>query len=107
MHDIAVDARHQFAHAPERAAADGLLGYQREPALDLIEPTRISRRVVDMKSAMSYQPGFDPGMFMGGVVIGDQVHRQVVRNLPFKVVEKTEELLVAMTRPALRDDRTV
>jgi hypothetical protein len=46
-------------------------------------------------------------MFVGGVVIGDSVHRQVVRNLPFKVVEKTEELLVPMPRPALRDDRTI
>ena len=53
VRDIAIDARHQFAHAPERAAADGLLGYQREPALDLIEPARIGRRVVDVKSPMA------------------------------------------------------
>jgi hypothetical protein len=107
VRDIAVDTRHQFAHAPERAPADGLLGYQREPALDLIKPARISRRVVDVKSPMTYEPGFDPWMLVGGVIIGDQVHRQVVRNLPFKVVEKTEELLVPMTRPALRNDRTI
>jgi len=68
---VLVDAVHQFAHAAERPAPDRLLGNEREPALDLVEPTRISGSVVHVITGAVGEPGFYPRMLVGGVVVGD------------------------------------
>jgi hypothetical protein len=49
--DVLVDLVHQFAHALERTAPDGLLRDQCEPALDLVEPARVGRGVMGCGSA--------------------------------------------------------
>jgi hypothetical protein len=41
--DVLVDLVDQFAHAPKRAAPDGVLGDEPEPALNLVEPTGVGR----------------------------------------------------------------
>jgi hypothetical protein len=48
--DELVDFGDQFFDAFERSAADGLLGDESKPALDLIEPGGISGREVDMEA---------------------------------------------------------
>ena len=68
---ILVDPVHQFAHAAERPTADCLLGDKREPALDLVEPARISGGVMHVIARTVSEPGFYPRMFVGGVVVGD------------------------------------
>jgi hypothetical protein len=54
--DILVDLVHQFAHALERTAPDGLLRDQCEPAFDLVEPACVGRGVVDVEAGMPRQP---------------------------------------------------
>ena len=73
MSDVGVDLVHQFFDIAERAAPDGLLGDEAEPALDLIEPTRIGRSVVHVIARMTDQPGLDLGMLVGAVVVRDQM----------------------------------
>ena len=41
MGNEVVDLLDQFAHVAEGAAADGALGDERKPALDLIEPAGV------------------------------------------------------------------
>ena len=73
MADEVIDLLDQFAHIAEGAAADGALGNQCEPAFDLIEPTGIGGSEVQVIAGMTGQPGFDLGMFVGGVIVQDQV----------------------------------
>ena len=69
----AIDVLDQVTHRAERAAADRAVGDEREPALDLIEPTRVGGGVMEVEARMAGEPGLDPRMFVSGVVIGDQV----------------------------------
>ena len=52
----AVDLCDEVLDTLEGAAADGLLGDQSEPSFDLIEPGRISGRVVDVEAWPCGQP---------------------------------------------------
>src|SRR6266542_4667383 len=53
---------------------------------------------------MPFEPGPDLGMFMGGVVIDDQMQLPPGRGLAVDLVEKADELLMPMTSHALADD---
>ncbi len=105
--EVLVDLVHQFAHAPERTAPDGLLRDQGEPALDLVEPACVGRGVMKVEARMPRQPGFDPRMLVGGVVISDQMDREPGRKVAVEVIKKGAKFLVAMARLALRDDRAI
>ena len=107
LRDVLVDLLHQFAHAAKRAAPDGLLSDQSAPALDLVEPAGVGRRVMNVIAPMACQPRLDPRMFMGGVVVRDQMDLELRRNVVVEVIKKREKLLVAMTRLTLGDDRPV
>lgn len=69
-----------------------------KPALDLVEPARVSRSVVEVKARAAGQSGFDPWMFVVGVVVRDQMHLEAGRNVALEVIEKREKFLVPMTR---------
>ena len=100
-----VDYADLFAHAAKRTAPDRVLGNECEPALDLVKPTGVGRRVVDVEARVAREPGFDPRMFVGGVVVRDQMDFEVDRNVAVEVLKEREKLLMAMTRLALGADR--
>ena len=99
---VLVDLVHQFAHAAERAAPDCVLGDQREPALDLVEPAGISGGVMHVIARTASEPGFYPRMFVGGVVVGDQMNLEILRDVVIEVLKKGQKLLMPMARLALR-----
>ena len=68
-HDHALEA----ADAVEAAAANGLAGNQREPALDQVQPRDAGRSEVQFKARMSSKPLQDRGMLMGSVVVTDLI----------------------------------
>lgn len=53
------------------------------------------------------EPGADSRVFVSGVVVNDQVHSEVGRNLRVDVAQKAQELLVSMARLALGDDAAI
>ncbi len=57
----------------ENTTRDPILGDVAEKAFQHIEPGSTGGREVHMKSLMPFQPYFDFWMFVGGVVIGDDV----------------------------------
>jgi len=59
----------QIGQRGERAAANGTLGDETEPALDLIESGAVGRNVMDVVARPPRQPGFDRGIFVGSVVV--------------------------------------
>jgi hypothetical protein len=50
MLDERVDLALQVSHRIERAARDGLIGDQREPTLNLVEPGRVGRGEVQVEA---------------------------------------------------------
>ena len=61
------------ANAIKAAAADGLLGDQPEPTLDQVEPPGAGRSEVELETRVCGQPLSNRRMFMGFVVVADQV----------------------------------
>ena len=98
MSHEAVDVADKLAHAAEATAADRLLGDQSKPARHLIKPAGVSGRVVNVEARMARNPGRDPGMFVGGVVVGDQVDLQSRGHVAVEMAEKADELLMPVTR---------
>jgi len=97
----AVDLCDEVLDTLEGAAADGLLGDQSEPSFDLIEPGRVSWRVVDVESGSRGQPEADLGVLMGGVVIDDQMHVERLRDGLVDALDEAEKLLMPVARLAL------
>ena len=97
----AVDLCDEVFDAFEGASADGLLGDHSEPSFDLIEPGRISWRVVDVESGSRGQPEADLGVLMGGVVIDDQMHVERCRDGLVDALDEAEKLLMTVAWFAL------
>jgi len=56
----------------------------------LVDPGRVGRREVHVESGVAGQPLLDAGVFVGAVVVADQVHVQLGRDL---LVDLGQELL--------------
>ncbi len=61
---------------------------------------------MDVVARVRGEPGAHLGMFMSSVVVDDQMHLQVSRDVAVNMPQKRQELLMAMPRLALRDDLT-
>src|ERR1700692_1731318 len=97
----AVDFCDEVLDAFEASAVDGLLGDESEPALDLIEPRGVGGRVVDMEAWPGRQPEAHLGVLVSGVVVDDQMDVEGLWHSLVDALEKAEELLMSVTRPAL------
>ena len=69
--DKLIDALDDLVDAGEHAATDGLIHDQREEARDLTEPRAVGRYEVHIPARLCSQPGLDPRMVVGGVVVND------------------------------------
>ena len=103
LHEL-VDSGDQIPDAAEAAATDGPLSNRSKPAFHLIEPGRIGGRVVDVETWPGGEPDAHFGVFVGGVVVHDQVHVQLRWNSRIDPFEKAEKLLMAVARLAVGED---
>src|ERR1700680_3588987 len=69
----------------------------------MVEPGGIGGREVNVPARTACQPSSDLGMLVGGVVVDDEMGWHVGPD----VTQEGEELLMAMARFALGDDRAV
>ena len=76
--DIGVDGGLQFGNAGEHAAPNAVVGDVSEEAFDHVEPGRAGRGEVHMEARVLGEPRPDLGVFMGGVVVDDQVQLLVL-----------------------------
>ncbi len=90
-----------FPHDPRRRARRG---DEAEPDLHLVQPGGVRGRVVNVNARVARQPGFDLGVLVGGIVVGDQVQFEFGGHAGFDLSDKGEELLVALTRTASRQN---
>lgn len=73
MIEVVLNRDFEFGDTLEHAAPDAIACDQAEEAFDLIEPGRRSGGEMHVEARMFGQPGFDRRVFMGGIVVGDQV----------------------------------
>jgi len=85
-------------------SAEPLSGEFSEPALDLIDPRRRSRREVNMIMRPAREPRLDLGGFMGGIVIHDDMDIEPFGDLSIDFFEEVQELGRPMTLVAFADD---
>ncbi len=93
-----VDRGDQVGDAVEDAAADRFVGQLAEPALDEVEPGARGRGEVEVEAGVFGEPGVDVGVFVGAVVVEDQVQLSLARKLAVECAQELEELLVAVAR---------
>jgi hypothetical protein len=71
--DVIADRLDEFLYVPEGAATQALLDWVPEPAFDQIEPGTRGGGKVQVKAWMTAQPTLDAWMFVGAVIVHDQV----------------------------------
>ncbi len=101
--EVVLDRSNQLRNAVETAAANPLVGYLSKPTLDQLQPRTRRRDEVDVESGMSADPGFDPRVFVGCVVVYDKVQIEMGLGLGIDLVEETNKFLVSMTRHTVAD----
>ena len=105
--DEDLDLGDEILRADKGSAPDLALGYESEPAFDLIEPRRISRREMQVEAGSFREPGPDLGVLVRRVVVDHQVEIEIARDIGFDVLQEAQELLMSVAGAALRDDLTV
>src|SRR6267378_2004898 len=93
----------QRGHALEGATANPPGRDRGEEALHLIEPARTRGREMQVIPRMAHEPADDLRRFVRSVVIHDQVHVSVRRQLRVDLIEKLEKLLMPMPTMTLAD----
>ena len=86
----------QLLDATEGPTTNGLLRDPTEPELHLVEPGGVRRRVVDVVARPQGQPGADLRMFRRGIVIDDEMDRQIAGHTVVDVAQKREKFLMAV-----------
>ena len=98
--DEVVSALHELFDASEASAPNCLVSYQREEALDLVEPRAVGRDEVHVPARPSCQPSLDLRLVVGGVFVGDAVDVQVGRRSLVNLAQERQELLMPVARLA-------
>ena len=71
--EVLHDGIDQLAHAAEAAGQNRLLAQVSEEVFDQIHPGRTGGRKMQLEARMACQPALDDGMFMGGVIVQNDV----------------------------------
>ena len=86
----------------EDAVAQATRGQVAEEALHHVQPRGACRGKVQVDARMFGEPGFDPGVFVGGLVVHDQVQLAIRRGLRVDLFEEAQPFLMAMPGLAAR-----
>ena len=79
LSDVAVDGGLKVDDRAKDATADAPAGESREEGFHRVEPGRRGRREVEDPSRMAGQPSAHLGVFVGGVVVEDDMDVHVLR----------------------------
>ena len=87
--DVVSDGGDELFEVLEDAAPELVLGQVAEEAFDHVEPTGRGRREANVETFVGFQPSFDSGMFVGRVVVADQVDFLAGR---YRFIDHAQEL---------------
>lgn len=105
--DEVIDALNELLDAGEGAAADRLVGDQREEALYLVQPGAVGRDEVHVPARPRRQLRLDLRVVVGGVVVGDAVDIQLGGHGLVDLAQEGQELLAPVARLTRGQHRTV
>src|SRR3990170_5079491 len=86
------------------AALDLAFADQGKPALNEVDPRSRSRREVHVKARMARKPSLDRGRLVRAVVVQDQVHLELGRDIGLDGAQERQELFGAVTPMQFTDD---
>ena len=88
----------------ERTTTNTFLGQLAKPVFHQIEPGRARGDKVQVKPWMSPQPLLDLGVFVGSIIVEDQMQIQPGRKFSVQVSEEPQKLLMAVSLHTVADD---
>ena len=95
--DVVTDGGDQLFEILEDSAPDSVVRQVAEEALDHVEPRSRGRREVHMETLVFGKPALDTRMFVGRVVVADDVDLLVRGDRLLDQAQKLQPLLMAMT----------
>ena len=94
--DVVVDGGDEFVDAAENAAANALDGEVAKEAFDHVEPRRTRRGEMDVESFVAGEPASDLRVFVGRVVVHDEVEFLLGRGLAVNLPQELQPFLMAV-----------
>lgn len=95
---ILFDGGNQFGHAAKSTPPDTFVSDLAEPTFNHVQPGTRSRNEMQMEPRMPPNPGFDPRMLMGSVIVHDQVQVQFGRRFGVDLLQEADEFLMPVVR---------
>src|SRR5262245_14670776 len=77
VREVNVDGGDQFVDAGKAAFTNDIVGELAKETLDKVEPGGAGGSEVNVNAGMFFQPGADGGMLVGGVVVDDEMQREL------------------------------
>ena len=116
--EVVLDGAHELSDAGEAALAHCVLSEVAEEALDQVHPGARGRRemkdearaavvTATLPGIVPSDPAFHLRMLMGGIVVDNQMQREIGGRLLVEVFEKRQPLPVGVVRCRLREDLAV
>jgi len=105
--DVVFDGGLQRNDGMEDTALETLSGQGGEEVFDGIQPGARGRREVEGPAWVTDEPLSHLGMFVGGIVVEDDVDHLAGRHFTLDGVQETQEFLVAVLLHTATDDRAV
>lgn len=107
MGEMNVNGRDQLCDAREAALADNIVGKLAKEALHQVHPRGAGGGEVNVDPGMLFEPGEDQRMFVGGVVVHDQVQGQFRWSLAVDGFEEGEPFQMSMPLGGRAEDASV
>lgn len=104
---ILFDGGDQFGDACETASAKALVGQVPKPSFHEVQPRAGRWNEMQMETGVATEPGFDSWMFVGAIIVHDQMEVELVWCLRVDFLEEPDELLMPMTRHAVANNLSV
>src|SRR5579862_2953381 len=104
---IVVDDLDQGLEAGKDFRSNTAHGEVSKEAFHHVEPRGARRGEVEYETRMFYQPGFHFGVFVGGVIVEDEVERFIRRGTGIQVFEESQPFLMTVARRTASQDGSV
>jgi len=104
LFDVLHDRLDQLGYGLEYTPPNTLVGDISKPAFDQVKPGTGSRDEMNLEPRMAFEPALHLLVFVGAIVVANQVNRQILLHALINQVQELEPLLVAVPRHTFADD---
>ena len=105
--NVIVDRFNQGADIRECTATQSFVGHLTEPPFHHVEPRTGCGNEMQMEPWVTFQPGSNTRMFMGSIIVDDQVQSQIGRHFGVDAFQKPNKFLMSVTRHAIADHSAI